>query len=249
MNKILGIGFILLSLILNPLFAQNTQKKFVISKAPACPYPFEHKQNDGRKVSIKMTGDGYVHQDYTLDGYTVLLKDGQYEYAILDKNNQLIPSGIPAANSEERTQEEKYFLDRVTKDLRFHHDQILDRKISSQEKTLSVGNTAAFPSKGKNKMLIILIDFPDMPHKFSKEDFERLANEENYNGVGSVRDYYLKNLFMPFFSTKKEGTGLGLSICYNIIKNHQGTIDVESQISKGTTFTIKLPFIKESLTA
>ncbi len=55
----------------------------------------------------------------------------------------------------------------------------------------------------------------------------------------------LRNLFMPFFSTKKEGTGLGLSICYNIIKNHNGTITVESQVGKGTTFTIKLPFAKK----
>lgn len=52
----------------------------------------------------------------------------------------------------------------------------------------------------------------------------------------------LKNLFMPFFSTKQNGTGLGLSICYNIIKNHNGAIEVESQTNRGTTFTIKLPF-------
>jgi PAS domain S-box-containing protein len=55
----------------------------------------------------------------------------------------------------------------------------------------------------------------------------------------------LRNLFIPFYSTKKEGTGLGLSICYNIIKNHNGTIAVESHVGKGTTFTIKLPFIKK----
>ena len=51
-----------------------------------------------------------------------------------------------------------------------------------------------------------------------------------------------KNIFMPFFSTKKDGTGLGLSICYNIIKAHSGTIEMDSQVNKGTTFTIKLPF-------
>jgi len=54
----------------------------------------------------------------------------------------------------------------------------------------------------------------------------------------------LKNLFMPFFSTKKEGTGLGLSICYNIIKSHNGTVDIETQVNKGTTFIIRLPFAK-----
>jgi len=57
-----------------------------------------------------------------------------------------------------------------------------------------------------------------------------------------IAPHNLKNIFMPFFSTKKDGTGLGLSICYNIIKRHNGSIDVESQVDKGTTFIIKLPF-------
>ncbi len=52
----------------------------------------------------------------------------------------------------------------------------------------------------------------------------------------------LKNIFMPFFSTKRDGTGLGLSICYNIIKSHNGFIDIETKVNKGTTFIIKLPF-------
>lgn len=52
----------------------------------------------------------------------------------------------------------------------------------------------------------------------------------------------LKNIFMPFFSTKTDGTGLGLSICHNIIKNHNGSIELKSQINQGSTFTIKLPF-------
>jgi two-component system sensor histidine kinase AtoS len=53
---------------------------------------------------------------------------------------------------------------------------------------------------------------------------------------------HLKDIFMPFFSTKHDGTGLGLSICHNIIKNHNGSIELKSQVNQGTTFTIKLPF-------
>ena len=52
----------------------------------------------------------------------------------------------------------------------------------------------------------------------------------------------LKNIFMPFFSTKHDGTGLGLSICHNIIKNHNGSIELKNQLNRGTTFIIKLPF-------
>ncbi|MDD5281686.1 MAG: PAS domain S-box protein [Candidatus Omnitrophica bacterium] len=53
----------------------------------------------------------------------------------------------------------------------------------------------------------------------------------------------LKDVFMPFFSTKNDGKGLGLSICHNIIENHNGSIELESQVGLGSTFTIKLPFI------
>jgi len=49
-------------------------------------------------------------------------------------------------------------------------------------------------------------------------------------------------IFEPFFSTKNEmGTGVGLSVSYKIIKSHNGSIDVESNVNKGTTFTITLP--------
>ena len=48
-------------------------------------------------------------------------------------------------------------------------------------------------------------------------------------------------LFEPFFTTKKRGTGLGLSIARQIIDLHGGSIDVQSERGKGTTFTIELP--------
>jgi signal transduction histidine kinase len=62
------------------------------------------------------------------------------------------------------------------------------------------------------------------------------------NGHG-IAPEHLKQLFDPFFTTKPEGegTGLGLSISFNIIKEHQGRIDVESEINVGTKFMITLP--------
>ena len=53
----------------------------------------------------------------------------------------------------------------------------------------------------------------------------------------------LKKIFDPFFTTKTvgKGTGLGMSISYRVIKDHNGTIEVESTVGKGTKFTITLP--------
>ncbi len=60
-------------------------------------------------------------------------------------------------------------------------------------------------------------------------------------GHGIPRDK-INSIFDPFFSTKgQEGTGLGLSVVLGIIDEHNGKIDVESEVEKGTTFTIKLP--------
>ena len=57
----------------------------------------------------------------------------------------------------------------------------------------------------------------------------------------------MERIFDPFFTTKQtgHGVGLGLAISYGIIKEHQGTLTVESEVGKGTTFTIQLP-VKEA---
>jgi signal transduction histidine kinase len=56
---------------------------------------------------------------------------------------------------------------------------------------------------------------------------------------------YLEDIFTPFFTTKEKGSGLGLSISNQIIQDHQGYIDVESQVNKGTSFFLNLPLNQE----
>jgi len=59
-------------------------------------------------------------------------------------------------------------------------------------------------------------------------------------GTG-ISDENMGKIFDAFFTTKGDGTGLGLAITRDIIKEHGGTIDVESELGQGTSFTIRLP--------
>jgi two-component system NtrC family sensor kinase len=55
----------------------------------------------------------------------------------------------------------------------------------------------------------------------------------------------LARLFDPFFTTKYAGTGLGLTIAHSIVDGHRGSIDVKSEIGKGTAFIVTLPLSQE----
>ncbi|MCW4007230.1 MAG: ATP-binding protein [Candidatus Bathyarchaeota archaeon] len=59
-------------------------------------------------------------------------------------------------------------------------------------------------------------------------------------GMG-ISEEHLNRIFEPLFTTKARGMGLGLSICKRIVEAHGGTISVESELNKGTIFTITLP--------
>ncbi|MGA8862521.1 MAG: ATP-binding protein [Gallionella sp.] len=67
------------------------------------------------------------------------------------------------------------------------------------------------------------------------------------NGTG-IPPEVLPKIFDPFFTTKEigKGTGLGLSISYQIIKDHGGQINVETQVGRGTRFTVWLPLVPPS---
>ncbi len=60
------------------------------------------------------------------------------------------------------------------------------------------------------------------------------------NGVGISKEN-LDHIFDPFFTTRPEGSGLGLAITYQIVHEHGGFIDVESEIGKGTSFRVNFP--------
>jgi signal transduction histidine kinase len=71
---------------------------------------------------------------------------------------------------------------------------------------------------------------------------ERIRLEVADTGLGIQKDH-IDRVFDPFFTTKEvgKGTGLGLSLVHGIVQEHQGTITIESQLGRGTKFTIVLP--------
>lgn len=105
---------------------------------------------------------------------------------------------------------------------------------------------------------------PILKFEISGQGFYEVCSSENSNwekwefvDAAGLKDYIeikvgdtgcgikredLHRIFEPFFSTKgQKGTGLGLAVIWGIIDNHNGTINVESEEGKGTTFTIRLP--------
>jgi len=76
-----------------------------------------------------------------------------------------------------------------------------------------------------------------------KQNFIKVVISDTGRGIPP---HIVHKIFDPFFTTKPKGVGLGLSITYQIIKKHGGTIKVESQWEKGTSFIINLPEMLEN---
>jgi PAS domain S-box-containing protein len=76
-----------------------------------------------------------------------------------------------------------------------------------------------------------------------KQKFIKVVISDTGRGIPP---HIVQKIFDPFFTTKPKGIGLGLSITYQIIKKHGGTVKVESQWEKGTSFIINLPEMLEN---
>jgi CheY-like chemotaxis protein/two-component sensor histidine kinase len=87
----------------------------------------------------------------------------------------------------------------------------------------------------------------------TNHNYDRIRIVVSDTGLGIPRDK-MKNLYRPFQDgayrqNKNIGTGLGLALTHDLVYLHKGTIKCESEIDKGTTFTIELPINKEAYTS
>ncbi len=81
-------------------------------------------------------------------------------------------------------------------------------------------------------------------HLVGEEDSNSVELIFADEGVGIAPDV-MKNIFIPFYTSKDKGTGLGLSICQRIVEHHNGHINLQSTLGKGTKFIIRLPIKRE----
>ncbi|MEN8154020.1 MAG: ATP-binding protein [Acidobacteriota bacterium] len=111
-------------------------------------------------------------------------------------------------------------------------------------------NFCGFPTRLQQLFINLLINASDAINENNGEI--KVEGHEGHSGFNvkisdngtGIEGKNLKKLFDPFFTTKEkgEGTGLGLSIIYNIVEEHYGKISVDSNINKGTVFTIMFPY-------
>lgn len=84
------------------------------------------------------------------------------------------------------------------------------------------------------------------PHErlseFAEQQFFAIEVEDNGSGISKEN---LKKIFNPFFTTKITGTGLGLAIAKKIIDEHGGIIKVDSELNRGSVFSVYLPILDE----
>jgi PAS domain S-box-containing protein len=114
---------------------------------------------------------------------------------------------------------------------------------------LCVNARDAMTGEGECKLTIETFNVYLEQHVFVMGDVcpggEYVGIRVSDTGMG-INPLVLNKIFDPFFTTKKkgQGTGLGLSMVFGIIKNHEGYIDVASEESMGTSFTIYLPAVR-----
>ena len=110
---------------------------------------------------------------------------------------------------------------------------------------LGINARDAMPNGGEIRYEISQVSSKFMESKFGKKfDAPFLLVKVKDTGVGMSPEVK-RRMFEPFFTTKPsgKGTGLGLSIIHGVIKSHQGFIEVESEVGKGTAFLCYFPLL------
>ena len=156
---------------------------------PAYPKPITVTQPDGRMVTVCLRGDERLNWAQTTDGYTLLRnEDGYWTFARQDRHGNLVASSLVYDNTSVQARKHG-----IKPNLKFSKAQMAKAARQKSRNDMMVDGT--FPSTGKRKLLLLLVNYSDTKPTFSRQDFYRMMNEKGYGGIGSFRDYYLEQSY------------------------------------------------------
>jgi PAS domain S-box-containing protein len=115
--------------------------------------------------------------------------------------------------------------------------QVINNVVINSDQASPMGGTIEISAEN-----VVIGQKDSLPLKEGK--YVRISIADS--GIGIPKEH-LSKIFDPFYTTKLKGSGLGLSTSFTIIKQHEGTIQVQSEVGVGTTFDIYLPASEEVL--
>jgi PAS domain S-box-containing protein len=117
--------------------------------------------------------------------------------------------------------------------------QVLDNIIINARDAMPMGGVVTVSAEN------MPADAP-LPPTLARADHVRITVRDQGTGIAPE---HLPHIFDPFFTTKHKGSGLGLATAYSIVKRHDGTIEVESELGSGAAFHVYLPASAKKLAA
>lgn len=155
----------------------------------AIPGPVKVKQPDGSTVTVRIHGDENFNWLTSTDGYTLVHDAGGLLTYAAEKSGRLVPSGLRYVdgNSAEAAA--------VGLKPGMMPEKELLRHRSVSKDGFQTQIDATFPTKGKRKLLMVLVNYNNTKPVFSQQDFDGYMNGEAFGGIGSFRDYYLENSY------------------------------------------------------
>jgi len=178
----------------------------IVFSRPANAKFVKYEQSNGDVVTIRIYGDEHFHYIKSLDGFTLLHNaKGDLEYAKLDEKGDLQLSGVLVKNPENRSEFDRAFLAQFGTKNTFSISQ--KKYLTELNKTKrAIYKRFLKPSSSNEiKLPVLLIQYKDKKFAHTVQDFEMLMNQENYLGIGCVKDYYKANSFNKMIATSIVG--------------------------------------------
>ncbi len=196
---------------------------FVAMAVPAKPGLLTMEQADGPEIQVRLIGDEYSHYYLSEDGYLLAEENGNFYYADIDSDGEVVTSDLKAVSPALRSQKVSTYLagldrSRIATSMAAKRDVVMAARRASAVQSRSVEAAsvkalpglfpdADFPCEGEQKGLVILVNYSDvkMTTENANDYFTRMLNEPGFSdngGTGSARDYFMEcsgGRFIPEF--------------------------------------------------